>query len=176
MDPDEEAVRSWRGCSPHRPCEAGEVGLIFITEDPRLVRAMPIPATECSSKAAANVPETRRKFKKDVKSDGTNPRSPLESTQVPKKRTQNASKIGRKMCQEYANKLKQSERATPKGQIPAAGAEALPFRFRSQTLFVRGGAGPHSEHFVELLGARNGIPDESIGRWPDSLRFETSSC
>jgi hypothetical protein len=95
---------------------------------------MPIPATECSSKAAANVPETRRKFKKDVKSDGTNPRSPLESTKVPKKRTQNASKIGRKMCQEYAKELNQSERATPKGQIPAAGAEALPFRFRSQTL------------------------------------------
>src|SRR5208337_1626289 len=35
---------------------------------------------------------------------------------------------------------------------------------------------PNSKHFVELLAARNGIPDESNGRWPDSLRFETSSC
>ena len=117
MDLDEEAVRSLRGCSPHQPCEAKEAGLIFISEDPQLVRAMGIPARECSSKAAANVPETRSKFRKDVKSNGTNPRSPLESTKVPKKRTQNASKIGRKMCQKYAKKLKQTERATPKGQI-----------------------------------------------------------
>ena len=66
MDLDEEAVRILRGCSTHRPCEAGEVGLIFISEDPRLVRAMAIPATECSSKAAPNVPEMSRKFTKDV--------------------------------------------------------------------------------------------------------------
>jgi len=92
MDLDEEAVRSLRGCSPYRPGEAGEVGLIFITEDPRLVRAMGIPATECSSKAAANVPDTRRKFTKDVKINGTNSRSHLESTKVPKKRTQNEPK------------------------------------------------------------------------------------
>ena len=185
MDLHEEAVRSLRGYSPHRSCEAREVGLISISEDPRLVRAMPIPATECSSKAAANAPETRRKFTKDVKSNGTNRRSPLESTKVPKKQTQKACKRGRKMCQEYAKKLKRSERATPKGQILAAGlnwlrknpfgvsfrgaagdeesrivlktlrarflaplgmtawkgfsapCEALPFRFRSQTLFVR---------------------------------------
>ena len=116
MDLDEEAARILRGCSPHRPCEAREVGLIFISEDPRLVRAMAIPATECSSKDAANVPETRRKFTKDVKSNGTNRRSPLESTKVPKKRTQKVSKRGRKMCPEYAKKLKQSERATPKGR------------------------------------------------------------
>jgi len=124
MDLDEEAVRSLRGCYPHRPCEAREVGLIFITEDPRLVRAMPIPARECSSKAGPNVPETHRKFTKDVKYNGTNRRSPLESTQMPKKRTQKASKRGRKMCLEYAKKLKQSERATPKGQIPAAGLKS----------------------------------------------------
>jgi hypothetical protein len=46
---------------------------------------MAIPAAECFSKAAANVPEMRRKFTKDVKSNGTNRTSPLESTQVPKK-------------------------------------------------------------------------------------------
>jgi hypothetical protein len=56
MDLDEEAVRSWRGCSPDRPCEAREVGLILISEDPWLIRAMAIPAIECSTKAAANVP------------------------------------------------------------------------------------------------------------------------
>ena len=83
MDLDEEANRILRGCSTHRPCEAGEAGLVFI-EDPWLVRAMAIPATECSSKAAPNVPETSGKFRKDVNSDGTNRRSPLESTKVPK--------------------------------------------------------------------------------------------
>jgi len=84
MDLDEEAVRSLRGCSPYRPCEAKEAGLIFISEDPWLVRVMAIPATVCSSKAAPNVPETSGKFRKDVNSDGTNRRSPLESTKVPK--------------------------------------------------------------------------------------------
>jgi hypothetical protein len=127
MDLDEETARSLRGCSAHRPCEARQVGLIFISEDPGLVRAMAIAATECSGKAAANVPETRRKFTKDVNIDGTNRRSPLESTKVPKKRTQKASKRGRKMCQEYAKKLKQSERATPKGQI-LAGCRKTPVK------------------------------------------------
>ncbi len=114
MDLDEEAVWSLRGCTRHRPCEAREVGLIFISEDPRLVGAMAIRATACSSKAAANVPETRRRFTKDVKNNGKNPRSALESTKVSKKRTQKACKRGRKMCQEYAKKLKQSERVAPK--------------------------------------------------------------
>jgi hypothetical protein len=45
---------------------------------------MAIRATECCSGAAANVPETRRKFTKDVKINGTNPTSHLESTKVPK--------------------------------------------------------------------------------------------
>ena len=122
MDLDEEAVRILRGCSAHRPCEARQVGLIFISEDPRLVRVMGIAATECSSKAAANVPETRRKFTKDVKPNGTNRRSPLESIKVPKKQTQKVSQRGRKMCPEYAKKLKQSERATSKGQILEEGS------------------------------------------------------
>jgi hypothetical protein len=78
---------------------------------------MAIRATECSSRAAANVPETRRKFTKDVKNNETNPRSPLESTKVLKKRTQKACKKGRKMCQEFAKKHKQTERAAPKSQI-----------------------------------------------------------
>jgi hypothetical protein len=117
MDLDEEAVQISRDCSPHRHCEAREVGLILISEDPPLIRAMAIAAKECSSKAAANVPETHRKFTKDVKSNGTNRRTPLESKKVPKKRTPKASKRGRKMCPEHAKKLKQSERPTPKGQI-----------------------------------------------------------
>ncbi len=129
MDLYEEAVRNLRGYSPHRPCEAREVGLIFISEDPRLVRAMPIPGTECSSKAAANAPETRRKFTKDVNINGTNLTSPLESTKVPKKRTQKACKRGRKMCQEYEKKLKRGERATPKGQILAPGLKPCPSDF-----------------------------------------------
>jgi hypothetical protein len=78
---------------------------------------MAIPAKACSGKAPANVPETPRKFAKDVNFNGTNPRSPLESTKVHKKRTQKACKTRRKMCQEYAENHKQSEKATPKGQI-----------------------------------------------------------
>src|SRR5208337_3896115 len=117
MDLDEKAVQISRGCSPHRPCESREVGLIFVSEDPRLASTIAIAATECSSKAAANVPKTRRKFTKDVNINGTNRISPLESTKVSKKRTQKACKKGRKMCQEDAKNLKQSEKATPKGQI-----------------------------------------------------------
>ena len=110
MDLDEEAVRIWQGCRPHRPCEAREVGLIFITGDPPLVRAMGIPATECFSKAAPNVPETRIKFRKDVNSDGTNRRSPLESTKVPKnepkRRPKEAEKCA-KSTQKNSNKAKE---------------------------------------------------------------------
>jgi len=64
MDLDEEAVGILRGSSAHQPCEAREAGLILISQDPRLARTMAIAATECSSKPAANVPETRRKFTK----------------------------------------------------------------------------------------------------------------
>ncbi len=153
MDLYEEAVRSLRGYSPHRPCEAREVELIFISEDPRLVRPMPIPGTECSSKAAANAPKTRRKFTKDVNINGTNLRSPLESTKVPKKRTQKACKRGRKMCQEYAKKLKRSERATRKGQILAAGLNRL--RKNPFGVSFRGTAGDKESRIVlKTLRAR----------------------
>jgi hypothetical protein len=130
MNLDDGAVQILRGCSPHRACEAREVGLIFISEDPGLIRAMAIAATECSSKAAANVRETHRKFRKDVKSNGTNRRSPLESTKVPKKRTQKASKKGRKMCPECAKKHKQSERTTPRRPNSREG-EPLPSALRA---------------------------------------------
>ena len=90
---------------------------MFISEDPRLGRAMAIPATECSGRGAANVPETYGKFRKDVNINGTNRRSPLGSTKVPKKRTQKACKKGRKVCQQYATRPKQSEKATQKAKF-----------------------------------------------------------
>ncbi len=96
MDLDEEAVWSLRDCARHRPCEAREVRLIFICEDPRLVRAMAIPATGCSSKATRNVPEMSRKFTKDVNIDGRNQRSPLESTKVPKNKPKKRAKEAEK--------------------------------------------------------------------------------
>jgi hypothetical protein len=49
-----------------------------VTEDIRPVRARAIPATEWSRMPAPNLPETGRRFKKDVKIDGTNSVSPLE--------------------------------------------------------------------------------------------------
>ena len=54
------------------------------TEDPRLLRPKAIPARECSRKAARNVPATGRNYEKDVKIDGTNSISPVESAKVPK--------------------------------------------------------------------------------------------
>lgn len=139
MDLDEEAVRSLRGCRSHRPCKAREVGLIFNSEDPRLVRVMAIRATERPSRAALNVPERRGKFTKDVEFNRTNRRSPLASTKVPENRTQKMSKRGRKTCQEYARKLKQTERATPRGQIKGVPAKrascCVPFSPRRESSF-----------------------------------------
>jgi hypothetical protein len=145
MDLDEEAVQISRDCSPHRHRKAREVGLILISEDPRLLRAMAIPATECFSRAAANVPEARRKLTKDVNFNGTNLRSPLESPKVPKKRTQKASQKGREMCSEHAKKHKQSERATPKGQIREVPAKlalrSIPSRRRGRGVLAKLSAG-----------------------------------
>jgi hypothetical protein len=92
-----------------------------------------------------------RKFTKDVKNNGTNQRSPLESTQMPKKRTQKARKRGRKTCQGYAKKHKRSEKVTPEGQIleamkkdqrqSAEEVKRLPQRRKRHHRAQRGGAG-----------------------------------
>jgi hypothetical protein len=46
--------------------------------------------------------ETDRDFREDVKIEGTNPRSPLESTKVSKKRTQTKSERSGKPGREHA--------------------------------------------------------------------------
>jgi hypothetical protein len=85
MDLGGEAALISRGGGPLRPCQDTEVGVMYVTEDPRLVRATAFPATDRSRKAAPNVPEIRRKFKKDVNCNGTELISHLESTEVSKK-------------------------------------------------------------------------------------------
>jgi hypothetical protein len=55
-----------------------------VSEDPRLLGARAVHATECSRKAAGDVPKTGRNFKKDVEFNGTNSISPVESTKVSK--------------------------------------------------------------------------------------------
>jgi len=115
MDLYEEAVGSLRGCARHRPCEAREAGLTFVSQDPRLVGAMAIRATECSGRAAANVPETRRKFTKDVNINGTNRRNPLESTKVPKNEPKRRPKEAEKCAKstpKSSNKAKERAQKT----------------------------------------------------------------
>src|SRR5208337_1970750 len=84
MDLGGEAVLTLRGCSPLPTCQNSEAGVMHATEDPRLLRPKAIPARECSRKAARNVPATGRNYEKDVKIDGTNSISPVESAKVPK--------------------------------------------------------------------------------------------
>jgi hypothetical protein len=62
---------------------------MFITEDRGLVREMALAAAERSPRVSINVTAICRTFKKDVNFNGTNLRTPLESTKVSKKRTQN---------------------------------------------------------------------------------------
>jgi hypothetical protein len=57
---------------------------MFFTEDPRLAWAKAIPATEFSRSAAPNDLEKPSNFKKDVKMEGKNQTSHLESTKVSK--------------------------------------------------------------------------------------------
>jgi hypothetical protein len=55
---------------------------MFLTEDPRLIRKATIPKAEPSQRAVTSGSGARRKLKKDVNFNGTNRRSPLESTKV----------------------------------------------------------------------------------------------
>jgi hypothetical protein len=56
------------------------------------------PARGFSRETAGNVPDTGRNFKKDVKIEGTNSTSPLESAKVSKNELKTNSKIGGKAC------------------------------------------------------------------------------
>ena len=90
-------------------------------------------------------------------------------------------------------------KSDPKRPNSSGGAEALPFRFRSQTLLARHVLthqeytdpwifssrpfSPHSGHdqlhIPNILWNFWQLETEYLmkaGRWPDSLRFETSSC
>jgi hypothetical protein len=58
-------------------------------------------------------------FEKDVKINGTNRRSPLESTKVSKNKPKNSPKAAPKTTRKCAKEAKQSEEQTQKGTIPA---------------------------------------------------------
>jgi hypothetical protein len=72
--------------------------VIYVTQNPRLVRARAIPATECSRNSAPNLIEKQMRSKKDVKFEGTNRRSPLESTKVSKNKHKMGPKQSGKTC------------------------------------------------------------------------------
>jgi hypothetical protein len=96
-----------------RPWEDTKAGAMFVTEDPRPVRTTAVPTTEFSRKATTSVLGTHSKLKKDVKFNGTNRRSPLESTKVSKNKLKMGSKQSGKTCYKYAREPEQSKRETP---------------------------------------------------------------
>jgi hypothetical protein len=70
-----------------------------------------IRATECSQKTSPSILPACRKIKKDVNLEGTNRRSPLESTKVSKKQTQNKLKQSQnKLEKRAANRQKSQDK------------------------------------------------------------------
>ena len=137
MDLCGEAILILRGSGPLPPCQDTEAGVMHVSEDPRLLRARAIPATECSRKAApsfwsaaaccrfcvSSLLETLREAsfrprkaaagyrapkKKDVKLDGTNSISPVESTKVSRNELKTNAKRSGKTCCEYAKEPEQT--------------------------------------------------------------------
>jgi hypothetical protein len=80
--------------SPLRPRQDARTDGIFGTESPQQVMTGANPTTKCCRRAAPNDFEKPGNFKKDVKIEGTNSASPLESTKVSK----NELKMGPKVC------------------------------------------------------------------------------
>jgi hypothetical protein len=69
---------------------------MFITEDRGLVRVMVTAGAECPSRVSINVPAICRTFKKDVNFNGTNLRTPLESTKASKNKPKKGPRIPQK--------------------------------------------------------------------------------
>jgi hypothetical protein len=118
MDLGGEAVLILQGCGGLRPWENTKAGVMLVTEDPPLIRVRMNPTTESSRWAAPNDLERRSKFKKDVKIEGTNSATHLESTKVSKKQTQTRPKQSGEMCCKYAKEPKQSKLQTSFRWIP----------------------------------------------------------
>jgi len=116
MDLGEEGVLILQGGGPLRPCEDTKTAVKCVTQDRPLVRATPIPATACPQKAAPNVLETHGKLKKDVKFEGTNRRSPLESTKVSKNKLERSANKAENAVQ-ISKRAKTNQKNDPKGAI-----------------------------------------------------------
>jgi hypothetical protein len=76
-----------------------KAGATLGIKDPRLVRARVSPTVKCHRSAVPSGLERPGNFEKDVKIEGTNSASLLESTKLSKKRTQNAPKLSRKSAE-----------------------------------------------------------------------------
>jgi hypothetical protein len=76
-----------------------KAGATLGIKDPRLVRARVSPMAKCHRSAVPSGLERPGTFKKDVKIEGTNSTSLLESTKLSKKRTQNAPKLSPKSAE-----------------------------------------------------------------------------
>jgi len=99
--------------TPLRPWEDAKAGVIFVAEYPLRVRARANPMTECCRRAPLNDLPKPGNFKKDVKIEGTNSTSRLESTKVPK----NKPKTGWKKAEKRAaNTQKSPDKAKERPQ------------------------------------------------------------
>ena|SRR5208283_90032 len=92
--------------SPLCPWEDTKAGVMFVTEDPRPLRARANRTTECCRGAAPNDFERSGTLKKDVKIEGTNSTSHLESTKVSKNELKMKPKVSTKPCCEHAKEPK----------------------------------------------------------------------
>jgi hypothetical protein len=91
---------------------------MFTTEDPGLVRLMATAAAERSPRVSTNILAACRMFKKDVKFNGTNSTSPLESTKVPKNKLKKGPIAAQKTSRKCVKEVKQSEKQTQRSNIP----------------------------------------------------------
>lgn len=89
---------------------------MHVTED-RLARASTILAPQSSRKAAADVPETGRNFRKDVKIIRNEPKKSFRINKSFKKRTQTKSKRSGRTCCKCAKRPKRTEKVIPNGQV-----------------------------------------------------------
>jgi hypothetical protein len=114
MDLGREPVLILRGCAPFLPWEDTPPGMIHATGDPRTLRPSGIPATEYSRKAAANAPETRREFEKDVNFQRNKPKKFFRIKKSLKKTSSKAVKTKRKNVRQKGKIAQTKRRSEPR--------------------------------------------------------------
>jgi len=121
MDIGMEPLLTFPAANPLRPWEDTKAGVILVTEDPRPDMARATSAAGFFRRAAPNALERPDNFQKDVKMEGTNSASHLESTKVSKKRTQDEAETKPKKA------LKRCKRARTTKTVENSAPTSLPF-------------------------------------------------